>query len=387
MLSSDAGHQADDPANLAAGLARGNVFGLDRQARRDYGYAASEALWPVAQGLMKAHYGRAPQRNYMAGCSNGGRHGMVAASRQGDRYDGILASAPGFNLPKAAVQHAWDVQAWKSVDADIRRAFSPADLQLVAERVLARCDALDLLVDGIVGDLPRCQKAFKLADLQCRPEQTANCLSTAKVAALQRSFDGPRDSRGQVLYGDWAFDPGIAAPGWRTWKLESSVPPWDRLPIIAVMGAGSLAYVFTTPPTPVRGTPADLLNFLLGFNFDRDAPKIFASNSLNTESAMTLMTPPDVDNPALTALARRGGKLMVLHGAADPVFSVNDTLRWADRLQRNLGLARANTVARVFSVPGMGHCQGGRPLCPHPQVLRYAGGNVESATSFRCATP
>jgi feruloyl esterase len=86
----------------------------------------------------------------------------------------------------------------------------------------------------------------------------------------------------------------------------------------------------------------------------------------------------------------------------------------------------------VYSVPGMGHCQGGpatdqfdalgalvnwvekgqapdridakvnpsnrelpagwsaqrgRPLCPHPQVMRYTGGDVESAASFRCATP
>ena len=122
----------------------------------------------------------------------------------------------------------------------------------------------------------------------------------------------------------------------------------------------------------------------------------------------------------------------MLHGASDPVFSLHDTLRWADRLQANLGLARANQVARVFPVPGMGHCQGGpatdqvdalgalvdwvekgqapdrlvarvnpankelpaswspqrsRPLCPHPQVVRYAGGDVESATSFRCTNP
>ena len=41
----------------------------------------------------------------------------------------------------------------------------------------------------------------------------------------------------------------------------------------------------------------------------------------------------------------------MLHGASDPVFSVNDTLRWAERLQHNLGLAPANQVARVFSVP------------------------------------
>jgi len=28
-----------------------------------------------------------------------------------------------------------------------------------------------------------------------------------------------------------------------------------------------------------------------------------------------------------------------------------------------------------------------RPLCAHPQVMRYAGGDVESAASFRCANP
>jgi feruloyl esterase len=357
---------------------------------------------------------------------------MVAASRQGSRYDGILASAPGFNLPKAAVQHAWDVQAWRTVNPDIRVAFSPADLKLVADKVLARCDALDLLVDGIVADTARCQKVFKLSELQCAPGKTDGCLSPVKVAALQRSLDGPRNSRGDALYSDWPVDPGIAGGGWRTWKLESSVPPWDRLPIIAVMGAGSLSHVFTTPPTPVRGTPADLVAYLAQFDFDRDAPRIFATNALFTESAMAVMTPPDAANPLLTDFARKGGKLIVLHGASDPVFSLHDTLRWADRLQANLGLARANQVARVFPVPGMGHCQGGpatdqvdalgalvdwvekgqapdrlvarvnpankelpaswspqrsRPLCPHPQVVRYAGGDVESATSFRCTNP
>jgi feruloyl esterase len=432
VLSSDAGHAGEDPANLVTGLVRGNVFGLDRQARKDYGHAATEALWPVAQALIASHYGKPAQRNYMAGCSNGGRHAMVAASRQGQRYDGILASAPGFNLPKAAVQHAWDIQAWRLVGPDIRRAFSPADLKLVADRVLARCDALDLLVDGIVADTARCQKVFKLGDLQCAPGQAAGCLSAAQVGALQRSFDGPRNSRGDALYSDWPFDPGIASSGWRTWKLESSVPPWDRQPIIAVMGAGSLAYLFTTPPTPVRGAPADLLDYLARFDFDRDAPRIHATDARFPESAMALMTPPDAESPLLADFARRGGKLLVLHGASDPVFSLHDTLRWADRLQANLGLARANQVARVFPVPGMGHCHGGpatdqvdalaalvdwvekgqapdrllatvnpanpelpalwsarrsRPLCPHPQVVRYAGGDVESASSFRCANP
>ena len=432
VVSSDSGHNAEDPANLAAGLARGNAFGLDPQARRDYGYSANGAVWPVAQALIEQHYGQRPKRNYMAGCSNGGRHGMVSASRYADRYDGILAGAPGFNLPKAAVQHAWDIQSWKMVDADIRKAFSPADMKLVADRVVARCDALDQLVDGMVGDIKRCQAVFKPAELQCTGAKTDSCLTAVQVQALARSFAGPRNARGEALYADWSFDGGIGAAGWRTWKLESSIPPWDRNPIIATMGAGSLAYVFTTPPSRIGGTPAALVDYLARFDFDRDAPRIFATDTVFTQSPMDVMTPPDAANPTLAAFAKRGGKMIVYHGSSDPVFSVNDSLAWAERLQHNLGPIAAGAVARVFPVPGMGHCQGGpatdqfdalgalvawvedgkapdrleatvtpgnkelpsawtaqrsRPLCPWPQVARYAGGPPEAAASFRCAAP
>ncbi len=428
VISSDSGHREDAPANAAAGLAKGNVFGEDPQARRDYGYAANDTTYRIAQALMAARYGQKPQRSYMLGCSNGGRHALVAASRYGDRYDGILAGAPGFNLPRAAVQHAWDVQSWQQADADIRRAFSPADMRLVADHVLARCDALDGLADGIVADLAACQPRVRLADLTCPGAKTAQCLSAAQVGALQRSMAGPRNSRGEALYSDWSWDAGMGAGNWRFWKLESQIPPWDRLPLIATMGAGSLSYIFTTPPTATPGTPAELLGFLSRFDFDRDAPKIFASGGAFDESAMAFMTPPDVDDPKLATFRARGGKLLVYHGHADAVFSVNDTRRWVDRLQANGG---ADAV-RHYGVPGMAHCSGGpatdqfdaygalvdwvergrapaalvatvnpaskdlpadwstqrsRLLCPHPQVARFVAGDPESAASFRCSAP
>jgi feruloyl esterase len=134
----------------------------------------------------------------------------------------------------------------------------------------------------------------------------------------------------------------------------------------------------------------------------------------------------------LTALRARKGKLLIYHGASDPVFSVNDSARWLEKLQHNLGASGAADVARLFAVPGMGHCQAGpatdrfdalgalvdwvekgqaperivatlnpankdvpaawpatrsRPLCPYPLVARYAGGDTEAAASFRCAAP
>ena len=50
-------------------------------------------LW---QKLIKTAYGKLPDRSYAGGTSNGGRHAMIAATRLGDQYDGILASTPVF---------------------------------------------------------------------------------------------------------------------------------------------------------------------------------------------------------------------------------------------------------------------------------------------------
>ncbi len=427
VLSSDAGHNGE--ANPQAGLTGGNLFGRDPQARLDYGYQAVAKLTPMAKAALAAYYGTGPAYSYMVGCSNGGRHGLVAASRMGEAYDGILAGAPGFNLPKSAVQHAWDVQSFQQANPDIRKAFSKADLAAVAGKVRQSCDALDGATDGIVGDLAACQKAFDPKSLTCTPGQTEGCLSAAQTTALARSLAGPVNSKGEALYSDWAWDTGIGGDNWRFWKLESTVPPWGNLPVISVMGAGSLSYIFTTPPTETQGKPEALISFLAGFDFDRDASKIYATDGAFGESAMDFMTPPDATNPRLEALRAAGHKLIVFHGNSDPVFSVKDTIAWYEKLDANAD-GKAESFAKLYPVPGMTHCSAGpatddfdlfsslvtwveqgtapgavvasvradnkelpadwsktrtRPLCPWPQVARYSGsGSLEDAANFRC---
>ncbi|MCB2071255.1 MAG: tannase/feruloyl esterase family alpha/beta hydrolase, partial [Ottowia sp.] len=105
VISSDAGHAFDRSTPIGGGS-----FGLDPQARRDYGYNAVAQLTPMAKALVARYYGKPPMRSYLVGTSNGGRHGFVTASRLPDAYDGILATAPGFNLPRAAVAQVWGAQ-------------------------------------------------------------------------------------------------------------------------------------------------------------------------------------------------------------------------------------------------------------------------------------
>jgi poly(3-hydroxybutyrate) depolymerase len=437
VLSSDSGHamlapQAPGADGAPVGLVGGNLFGLDPQARLDYGYAANGALAPMARQLIRTHYGQAPKRSYMMGCSNGGRHGMVAASRYPEQFDGIVAGNPGFNLPKAAVQHAWDIQAFSSVNGDIKQAFTPADMKLVADKVLEKCDALDGLQDGMVHNLPACQQAFDVQALQCTGAKGNACLSAAQTGALRKVFSGPVNSKGEQLYSDWPWDAGVGASqsgfgSWRSWKLQG---PIAGLPIIGALGAGSVAYIFSTPPKPVAGNPPALIKSMLDYSFDIDAPKIFATDAAFTESSMAFMTPPRASE--LHAFKARGAKLIVYHGNSDPVFSVNDTIDWYRTLDRNHG-GRADAFARLFTVPGMNHCQGGpateqfdmlsaivewveqgkapqavlasarpgvnpdvpvswqsagkprtRPLCAYPRQARYQGGDVNDAASFSC---
>jgi feruloyl esterase len=63
-------------------------------------------------------------------------------------------------------------------------------------------------------------------------------------------------------------------------------------------------------------------------------------------------------SPNLDGFLAHGGKLLVAHGAADPVFSVKDTIAWWDEVKGRYG-GRADDVVRLFVVPGMAHCGGG----------------------------
>ncbi|MGC5224756.1 tannase/feruloyl esterase family alpha/beta hydrolase [Micromonospora sp. DT81.3] len=412
VISSDAGHSGS----------QGPVFGLDPQARLDYGYQAVGTLTPMAKALIEAGYGRGPDRSYMTGGSNGGRHTMVGAARYADQYDGFLPIAPGFNLPQAAVAQIWGAQRYATVatdPADISTALTPAERAVIAASVLARCDALDGLADGMVQASALCQQVFSLdRDVPtCDADRDETCLTVEQKSVVSDIFAGARTSDGEPIYSSFPFDPGLVQPGWGFWEFTASV----------ALDPGAVGYLFTTPPDapPLASLPA----YALGLDIDAAAASIYQSSGIYTESAMSYMTPPDPTN--LERLRDRGGKMIVVHGASDAVFSADDTAAWYDQLDaRNDG--DAERFVRYFEVPGMGHVQGGpatdqyaalaalvdwveqghapdrlvasvsstnaevpaswsptrtRPLCVYPSVAVYREGDRESADSFVCDQP
>lgn len=423
VLSSDAGHSG----------AQNPLFGLDPQARLDYGYQAVGTLTPMAKQLITAAYGRGPDRSYFAGGSNGGRHTMVAAARYVDQYDGFLAVSPGFNLPQAAVAQMWGAQQWATVattqpvtgPAALATAFTATERQMVANALIARCDTLDGLADDMVQDIGGCQKAFSIdRDVPtCTADRDGTCLTDAQKKVITSVFAGAVNSAGDELYSSFPLDPGIASPGWASWKFTSSID--GRRDPVAV------GFIFSSPPADVSMLN-DTLGYALNYDVDTQAPLIYATDGLYTESGMEFMTPPNPTN--LDALRDSGGKMIVVQGGADGVFSPDDTASWYEGLDAAYK-KKAGDFVRYFEVPGMGHVRGGpatdqfdgltalidwveqgdapdrivatargagnpggvnaevpaswsadrtRPLCVYPLIAQYKNGDPEIADSFVC---
>src|SRR5207244_13226604 len=91
------------------------AFGFDPQARIDFGYNSYDQVASASKAIITRYYGRAAEKSYFAGCSEGGREGMMLSQRFPIDFDGILACSPGFNLLRAAVAEAWDSQAFAEV--------------------------------------------------------------------------------------------------------------------------------------------------------------------------------------------------------------------------------------------------------------------------------
>lgn len=393
----------------------GADFATDPQARIDHAYNAYDVTAVNAKAILAARYGRGPDHSYFNGCSGGGRQGMMFTQRFPTYFDGVIVHAPAMRVSSGATIAAmWnnirftEIAPLDNGQPILSRALSNGDLALVSNGILQACDALDGVADGMVQHFSACR--FDPAVLQCAGAKDDSCLSAAQVGALQAVFDGPRNSAGDRLYAGQVTDPGIDQFGWRIWALGTSTTATPDS-LYNLLMADALRWEFFWPSDPGFD--------ILGFDFDLDPLRMQAESSIYDTYA----------DDQLTGFRAHGGKLMFLHGLADPIFSAHDTADYFQRLAANHGgLDAVQDFSRFFPIPGETHCGGGRatdivdaltpmvrwveegvapakldaaaaanhpifpgrtrPLCPFPQVAMYAGsGSIEDAANFECRVP
>lgn len=399
VVTSDMGHAATDGRDAS--------FGLDPQARIDWGYNSLDQVTVLAKEIITQYYGKPADKSYFVGCSGGGRQALMMSQRFPTYFDGIVAGAPILEQHVAQIGatmlalQEYTAIAPKNADGKpiLSKAVSDSDLKLISRAVLDKCDALDGLKDGVIDNYPAC--SFEAKSLQCTGEKTDSCLSPAQANAIDKVMAGPRDSKGTLLYPAPPWDSWTE--GWRGTMFGTSL---TEVPNATKSTNTSIRYVFMTPPDPTFD--------YLKFNFDTDPAKMAGSAAFTATTSTNYST-----------FKARGAKAIIYTGISDPLVNPAGVYRWYQNLAAaNGGVEATRDFARFFYAPGMGHCRGGngldtfdrlmtlvdwvekgkapdaliakgaafpgrsRPICAFPNQTRYKGeGSIEDAANFVCEPP
>lgn len=375
------------------------AFTLDPSALNDYAYLSVPRTSAVAKSLIATVYDRPASRNYFEGCSNGGREGLMAAQRNPELFDGIVARAPAANITDIMLGFAVTRQFISKPDGNLMAA----DVAVLNKAVLKACDGLDGLEDSIVGRPEAC--AFDPEVLACNGSNAGACLTQNQLATVKSIYQ-PQVVSGKVT----TF--GLALGSEYNWDLAqtgviSSWTPWTPWATVATGDPWVKYFVAQNPDYAV----AD-------FHPEAWQPRLDYLRGLL-----------DVSYPDLSAFQARGGKLIVYNGTADNAVSPRTAVtfyQWA--MAKAGGQAAADKFMRLYLNPGVPHCTPGlgpdvvdlltpvqdwvekgtdpttstivaskltdgkatmtRPLCVYPTYPRYKGaGDPNASSSFECANP
>lgn len=374
-------------------------FALDAAQLLDFAQQSEHRALPPGKEVMAQFFGTPPTRSYFEGCSMGGHDALMQAQRFPGDFDGIVARAPAGNVMGLFMQFNRIARQVKSPGA----ALNPAKQSLLANAVLAQCDGLDGLTDGIIARPAACQ--FDARALRCAggADTGDSCLSDAQIATVQAVTSPTATANGAWSHPGYHFGGENAPKGWGEYI-------WPQ----AGLGGASPQGLFSD-------------GFIRSF-IARDAS--FDTATWNPDQWLARMDTIGglfgATDPNLAPLHARGAKLILWNGTTDTSVSARDTARYYEQVVSTLGAKKADETVELFLAPGVGHCFGGagpdkvdllkamatwveqgvsasqqklvlrkveasgatamaRPMCRYPAYPRYKGtGDVNDAASFDC---
>jgi hypothetical protein len=395
--ATDTGHSASTEP--------GASFALNKQKLLDYGFRSLHVTAETAKLLARNYYGVGPTKSYYDGCSQGGRQGLTLAQRFPNDFDGIIAGSPGLYQTGTHLARAhW----MRGLNAN---PFPAAKLSLLADRVYEQCDAKDGLKDGLIDDPRRCD-FVPVRDLPHCAEGTdkSDCFTADQIRALELIY-GDVVSQGKRFFPGWPVGAEIAGPNGQSGWIGQEINGPNGAGAWTSYGYNFLRFVVAPKDGVIDADPARAFS-----QFD------IGKYSTQVEEVHQII---DANDPDLSLFRRRGGKLLMYFGWADPQLNPKMGVEYYEQVVEKMGDSTGDFF-RLFMVPGMFHCGGGvgtsvfdtatqivnwvetgqpparieasrivagavvrtRPLCPYPQVARYKGtGSTDESANFTCVKP
>jgi pimeloyl-ACP methyl ester carboxylesterase len=406
----DSGHQNEK-------LSEPRAFALNDESFVNMAYASYKKTYDVARRLVQAFYDRAPSRIYFYGGSEGGREALMMAQRFPAAFDGIVSVVPvahyvGGGLARLRLSMLQRDGGW----------INPAKVKLIHGAVIAACDRLDGLEDGVISAYDACTGVFDVGTLRCPGGADAGdtCLSDRQIA-VDRMIHSPFQYPFPLKHGVTSF------PGWNYGGEDQPGGMVD-----AVTGSEAPQFPIMTAQTQSDAwITADAFSRLYyardpKFNTLQFSPAQFAARIREVSELF------DATDPDLSAFLKRGGKLILKGNGADYTRSLFQEVSYYNAVVAKMGQAQVDSFIRFYVTPGVSHggegvmrggapvpsdvdllgaldewADGGnapgvlaqvtqerdapfrvtasRPMCRYPEYPRYKGqGDPTAASSFVC---
>jgi feruloyl esterase len=345
----------------------------------DFAYRALHDTTVESKRLIKQMYSRNVQLSYYKGCSTGGRMGIMAATRFPDDYDGVIAGAlANRHIHMHTAGFARQVVLARNPDM----AVSPEKAQMVSEAVMNKCDTLH---EGFLNNPEQC--TFDVSTLLCKGAESNECLTQPQLKAVEMFYGGLKNKKGEVIFAGQALGNPVT-------PMRSNQNITNITDTVRIWAFQNASYDWHD------------------FDLDRDMPII--------DQRIGFV---DATDPDLKKFKAHGGKLLLYAGWGDTGITPKNTVEYYSTVLNKMGKKDGNDVARLFMVPGMGHCRGGdgpdsfdtigtlekwrekgqapmtmaavnknsglsRPLCAYPQYAKYKGtGDLKDAANWACTAP
>ena len=348
-------------------------FGFNnRQAEIDFGYRAIHLTVNAARTLIEAYYQRPPGYSYFEGCSTGGRQGLMEAQRYPYDFDGIIAGAPVNYYQELNTTHVFNLQGVFRDDLagnlayDIDGDGTPESLtkiNMLRNKVLAKCDANDGIVDGVVDDPLSCDfdPDLDLATVMCSGDVNADeCLTRAQLQTIKNLYRGSYDSKGVTIF------KGKPLGSEFSWSFSVIPHKGNSMAPARMFTSGDhVNYLFYETDPGI--TPPNLSDLSHNPDKTRVIPEWawweFNIDDVTAGAGDFMKT---ITNATETDMSRflldNDGKLLLYHGWGDADAHPEPTLDYykevvRDTFSGDLKLAKNHT--RLFMAPGMAHCGGG----------------------------
>ncbi|KAJ8092160.1 hypothetical protein AAF712_008798 [Marasmius tenuissimus] len=284
----------------------------------DFAYRSIHTNVVIGKNITKEFYGDAHTKSYYLGCSTGGRQGLKSVEDFPEDFDGVVAGAPAVQFVTLL---SYFGHFYSEITGDPSQPTfipGPTWTGLIHDDILAQCDRIDGVQDGIIEDPNTCD--YDPSRLLCNDGQTDNCLTPIQVESVRQSFNPFFNSTGDLIFpraqpGGEDFlsqlangEPFILTSEWFKYVVynDSSLDPTK-------IGLSDYEYAIKQNPFNIETFKGDLRAF--------DA---------------------------------RGGKLLMYHGQVDGLITPRSAEIYYDHASEVSG--DLDDYYRLFRISGLGHC-------------------------------